>query len=232
VDSAFRYGGDEFLVLLPETDIVGAFVVAEKIRSQAEEIGDGPRDDASTSVSIGLVSHPEDGASVEELMIAADRAMYAAKRLGKNQISGYPRPRRGDPSTPRPQTGSPSAPMGQPTSPDAPDDRDGGPTPAIAPGSRTPVAVGAADAEDAGRTGSRHEVASTRAPTELPRPTGSPRTTDESPEEEELDPAEARRRIATLSYDSDHQVRRAMNAFLGAPDQHARDRERGDERAS
>ncbi len=39
VDSAYRYGGDEFVVLLPETDIVGAFVVAEKIRAGAEEVG-------------------------------------------------------------------------------------------------------------------------------------------------------------------------------------------------
>ena len=38
-DSAYRYGGDEFVVLLPETDIVGAFVVAEKIRGGAEEVG-------------------------------------------------------------------------------------------------------------------------------------------------------------------------------------------------
>ena len=93
-DSAYRYGGDEFVVLLPETEIVGAFVVAEKIRGGAEEVGmamTGP--EPVTSVSIGLVSHPEDGLSAEELMSAADRAMYQAKRLGKNQISGNPRPR-------------------------------------------------------------------------------------------------------------------------------------------
>ncbi|MDQ2688642.1 MAG: GGDEF domain-containing protein, partial [Chloroflexota bacterium] len=94
VDSAYRYGGDEFVVLLPETDIVGAFVVAEKIRAGAEELGmtlDGT--ESLTSVSIGLVSHPEDGLGAEELMAAADRAMYQAKKLGKNQISGNPRPR-------------------------------------------------------------------------------------------------------------------------------------------
>ena len=62
VDSAYRYGGDEFVVLLPETDIVGAFVVAEKIRSGAEDVGMATAEaDAMTSVSIGLVSHPEDG---------------------------------------------------------------------------------------------------------------------------------------------------------------------------
>jgi diguanylate cyclase (GGDEF)-like protein len=95
VDTAYRYGGDEFLVLLPETDFVGAFVVAEKIRAGTEEMGLAAGDgELLTSVSIGLVSCPEDGTTAEELMIAADRAMYQAKSLGKNQVSGNPRPRR------------------------------------------------------------------------------------------------------------------------------------------
>ncbi|MGH2463699.1 MAG: GGDEF domain-containing protein [Candidatus Limnocylindria bacterium] len=95
VDSAYRYAGDEFVVLLPETDFAGAFVVAEKIRQGAEELSATlAREEAPTTVSIGLVSHPEDGSTDEELMLAVDRAMYAAKAGGKNQISGYPRPAR------------------------------------------------------------------------------------------------------------------------------------------
>jgi diguanylate cyclase (GGDEF)-like protein len=95
VDSAYRYAGDEFVVLLPETDFAGAFVVAEKIRQGAEELGATvTREEAPTTVSIGLVSHPEDGSTDEELMLAADRAMYEAKSGGKNQVSGYPRPSR------------------------------------------------------------------------------------------------------------------------------------------
>src|SRR6185503_1823453 len=95
VDSAYRYGGDEFLILLPETEFIGAYVVAEKIREGGEQISESlVTDPAATSVSIGLVSHPEDGSSTEELMVAADRAMYQAKSLGKTQISGNPRPRR------------------------------------------------------------------------------------------------------------------------------------------
>ena len=100
VDSAYRYGGDEFLVLLPETEFIGAFVVAEKIREGVEEIAETMGSDETTSVSIGLVSCPEDGSSSEELMTAADRAMYQAKSLGKNQISGNPRPRRIPPRRP------------------------------------------------------------------------------------------------------------------------------------
>lgn len=95
VDSAYRYAGDEFVVLLPETDFAGAFVVAEKIRQGADELGATvTRQEAPTTVSIGLVSHPEDGSTDEELMLAVDRAMYAAKAGGKNQVSGYPRPSR------------------------------------------------------------------------------------------------------------------------------------------
>ena len=93
VDSAYRYAGDEFVVLLPETDVGGAFVVAEKIRQGAEELAAAlTREEAPTTVSIGLVSHPEDGSTDEELMLAVDRAMYVAKTGGKNQVSGYPRP--------------------------------------------------------------------------------------------------------------------------------------------
>jgi diguanylate cyclase (GGDEF)-like protein len=95
VDSAYRYAGDEFVVLLPETDFTGAFVVAEKIRQGAAELtATLAREEAPTTVSVGLVSHPEDGSTDEELMLAVDRAMYSAKAGGKNRISGYPRPPR------------------------------------------------------------------------------------------------------------------------------------------
>ena len=73
--------------------VVGAFVVAGKIRQGAEELaGTLTREEAPTTVSVGLVSHPEDGSTDEELMLAVDRAMYVAKSGGKNQVSGYPRP--------------------------------------------------------------------------------------------------------------------------------------------
>src|SRR5437867_6392039 len=84
VDSAFRYGGDEFVVLLPETEYRGAYLVAEKIRIGVEDLGlTATSSDLVTSVSIGLVSYPQGGVSGEELLIAAAPAMYHAKGLGK-----------------------------------------------------------------------------------------------------------------------------------------------------
>jgi diguanylate cyclase (GGDEF)-like protein len=93
IDVAARYGGDEFVALLPETDPSGAYVAAEKIRQTVTELlveVDGRR--ISTSLSIGVVAYPDDGRTADELMIAADAAMYSSKRLGKNQVVGYAEP--------------------------------------------------------------------------------------------------------------------------------------------
>ena len=90
IDTAARYGGDEFVVLLPETDPTGAYVLAEKIRIGVREIDlvlpDAP--DLRPSLSIGVVSYPDDGISADALMISADKAMYASKRAGKNRVTG------------------------------------------------------------------------------------------------------------------------------------------------
>ncbi|MEO5940592.1 MAG: GGDEF domain-containing protein, partial [Candidatus Limnocylindrales bacterium] len=84
-------GGDEFVVLLPETDPTGAFVLAEKVRLG---VADLRVDVAGTliqpSVSVGVVSYPEDGRTSDELMIAADTSMYRSKRAGKNRVTGVP----------------------------------------------------------------------------------------------------------------------------------------------
>ena len=90
IDIAARYGGDEFVALLPETDQDGAYVVAEKIRQMvAELVVETSGTQIKTSLSIGVVSYPEDGQTADELMIAADEAMYSSKRLGKNRVVGY-----------------------------------------------------------------------------------------------------------------------------------------------
>ncbi|MFN8622938.1 MAG: diguanylate cyclase [Chloroflexota bacterium] len=89
-DTAGRYGGDEFIVLLPETDPDGAFVLAEKLRRDMATLAIRVQDrSVRTSVSLGLVAYPEDGQTVESLLSAVDAAMYEAKRRGKNQIVGY-----------------------------------------------------------------------------------------------------------------------------------------------
>jgi diguanylate cyclase (GGDEF)-like protein len=89
IDTAARYGGDEFVVLLPETDPTGAYVLAEKIRLGVADLAIAiPRSDVQPSLSIGVVSYPGDGRTADELMIAADAAMYRSKRAGKNRVTG------------------------------------------------------------------------------------------------------------------------------------------------
>lgn len=89
IDIAARYGGDEFVVLLPETDPTGAYVLAEKIRIGVAELV-LPGMDVRTSMSVGVVSYPGDGRNADELLISADQAMYSSKRSGKNRVMGIP----------------------------------------------------------------------------------------------------------------------------------------------
>ena len=92
-DQAARLGGDEFVVILPETDLGGALRVAEKLRRDIGQLSlphDGQP--VHTSVSVGVVSFPDDGVTARELMRRVDRAMYEAKRRGKDQIVHYPPP--------------------------------------------------------------------------------------------------------------------------------------------
>ena len=88
IDTAARYGGDEFVVVLPETDPTGAFVLAEKIRLGVNEMVLDLPNAAHPSISIGVVSYPGDGRTADELMISADSAMYASKRAGKDRVTG------------------------------------------------------------------------------------------------------------------------------------------------
>src|SRR4051794_33682541 len=91
IDTAARYGGDEFVVLLPETDPTGAFVLAEKIRLGVADLRvEVAGSLIQPSISIGVVSYPEDGRTSDELMITADTSMYRSKRAGKNRVTGVP----------------------------------------------------------------------------------------------------------------------------------------------
>jgi len=86
IDVAARYGGDEFVALLPETDPTGGWVLAEKIRLTVAEQGFAGVEPQPT-VSVGVVSYPADGRSADALLVSADRAMYASKRGGKNRVA-------------------------------------------------------------------------------------------------------------------------------------------------
>ena len=88
IDTAARYGGDEFVVLLPETDSTGAFVLAEKIRLGVNAMAIDLGETTHPSISIGVVSYPRDGRTADELMISADNAMYTSKRAGKDRVTG------------------------------------------------------------------------------------------------------------------------------------------------
>ncbi|HKO32125.1 MAG TPA: GGDEF domain-containing protein [Candidatus Limnocylindria bacterium] len=213
VDTAYRYGGDEFLVLLPETDFAGAFVVAEKIRVGAEEVGlAAGGGELLTSVSIGLVSCPEDGSSAEELMIAADRAMYQAKSLGKNQVSGNPRPRRLTLATQPSYTEQAVTPMlAAPKQVQPPPVQ---PPPVQPPPVEPPPVIEVPPAAAEQPTAA---AAIAVEPEQDPVPVmtaGEP--AHETLEDDEATPSEVRRNIATArrNLDPDHQIRRAMDAFL------------------
>ncbi len=92
-DVLCRYGGDEFGLLLPETNFPGAFVTAERVRCIVEKTNFSKSDDPiSVTLSFGVSSLIEGGAlGMDELVTQADVALYQAKRAGRNQISFYGR---------------------------------------------------------------------------------------------------------------------------------------------
>ena len=87
-DVVARYGGDEFICLLPHTDGAGASLVAERIRQRVagQPIRLGVVD-ISTSVSIGIAASPEHGTTFEVLVKNADRALYVSKSQGRNRVA-------------------------------------------------------------------------------------------------------------------------------------------------
>lgn len=86
-DVLARYGGDEFVVLLPETASDRAIEVAQRILLATNITRlDFQGHRIETSVSIGLACYPEDGRSIDAILSRADRAMYLAKEQGRNRV--------------------------------------------------------------------------------------------------------------------------------------------------
>jgi len=86
-DTVARMGGEEFVLLLPETDLAGALTVAERARASFEAAGLHLKggDRLSVTASFGVADYPA-SADRAALLRDADRALYAAKRLGKNRV--------------------------------------------------------------------------------------------------------------------------------------------------
>jgi diguanylate cyclase (GGDEF)-like protein len=93
-----RFGGEEFVIALPDTDLDDATVTADRLRSAVAAsplaamcagVLDDPDLDPDTfrlTVSIGVAVYPADGSTVDDLLLRADRAMYAAKAAGRDRV--------------------------------------------------------------------------------------------------------------------------------------------------
>jgi len=88
-DMVFRYGGEEFIAILPETAIDVALTAAERARQEIEKkSGEYLRDiaDPGVTVSVGVAAYPVDGVDRDALLQVADALLYKAKREGKNRV--------------------------------------------------------------------------------------------------------------------------------------------------
>jgi diguanylate cyclase (GGDEF)-like protein len=90
IDIVGRFGGEEFCVVLPDTDLEGSRLVAERIRKSTEKRLIKAYDSTlHVTLSIGLAVYPSDGKLLEELMDKADWALYRAKSQGRNCVIAF-----------------------------------------------------------------------------------------------------------------------------------------------
>ena len=95
-DCLFRYGGEEFAVLLPETSLRGAMVLGERFRRVVQR---APWKSRAVTVSIGAAVVDDAMLGPNELLQAGDRALYHAKQNGRNRVSASTMTTEGDPGT-------------------------------------------------------------------------------------------------------------------------------------
>lgn len=91
-DVPFRYGGEEFAVILPATSREGALIILEKVRKEVENFSFEYREKqpgGKVTVSIGIATYPVDTKKAENLVNCADKALYRAKATGKNKTCLY-----------------------------------------------------------------------------------------------------------------------------------------------
>ena len=91
-DLLAKYGGDEFVIILPQTDKVGAYLAAERLRESIEKRvfpGAETQPQKKITISIGLASYPEHGLTDEEILNHADKSLYFAKESGRNRTIIY-----------------------------------------------------------------------------------------------------------------------------------------------
>jgi diguanylate cyclase (GGDEF)-like protein len=100
-DSAYRYGGEEFAIVLPDADSVTARAVADRVRQGigALQIPLDGGSNVAVTVSIGIAICPDNGASAQQLVATADAAMYGAKRGGRNRVGDPPTHAQREPDT-------------------------------------------------------------------------------------------------------------------------------------
>lgn len=84
-DKAYRYGGEEIVILLKDCNRRKAIEIAEKVRLDIYELNNNPY--PSITISLGVASYPDDGKHADEIIKASDNALLTSKRLGKNQVS-------------------------------------------------------------------------------------------------------------------------------------------------